>query len=187
MHVAAFHLGLAFDNCHILQVIGKTLKDGQALFGVGHLAAAEHDRDLDLVSTLQEAKHVLLLGGVVAHVDLRAELHFLGFDLVLVLTSLLCLDGLVVLELAVVHDAADRRISLRGDLYQVVAFALCDAQSLRSRVDAQLGSVVADQATFLGPDLVVEPWLLSSYSAHLLLMTKRACKRKPEADALRVR
>ena len=71
----------------------RALQDGQALFRMGHLAAAEHDGDLDLVASGEEAKHVLLLGGVVPHVDLRAELHFLGLDLALVLASLLRLDG----------------------------------------------------------------------------------------------
>ena len=70
---------------------------------------------------------MLLLRRVVAHVDLRPELHFLRFDLALVLASLLGLDGLVVLELAVIHDAAHGRFSLRSDLDQVVAFVISDA------------------------------------------------------------
>ena len=102
----------------------------------------------DLVPRLQEAKHVLLLGGVVAHVDLRAELHFLGLDLALVLASLLGLDGLVVLELSVVHDAAHRRLGVRGDLDQVEILVIRDALSLRHRVDSQLRSVKADQTAF---------------------------------------
>ena len=37
---------------------------------------------------------MLLLGGVVPHVDFRAELHLLDLDLSLVLARLLRLDGL---------------------------------------------------------------------------------------------
>ena len=51
-----------------------------------------------------------LLGLVVANVDLGSELHFLDLDLGLVLTSGLGLHGLLVLELTVVHDLADRRL-----------------------------------------------------------------------------
>ena len=62
---------------------------------------------------------MLLLRGVVPHVDLRAELHFLGLDLALVLASLLRLDGLIVLELAVIHDAAHGRFRIRGDFNKI--------------------------------------------------------------------
>lgn len=130
MHVAPLHLRLVLDDGNVLQVVGQSFENGEALLGVGHLAAAEHDGDLHLVAGLQKAQHVLLLGGVVAHVDLRPELHLLDLDLVLVLTSLLGLDGLVVLELPVVHDAAHGRRGVRSDLHQIEIHVVGDLLGL---------------------------------------------------------
>ena len=112
---------------------------------------------------------MLLFGGVVAHIDLGTELHFLGFDLALVLTRLLGLDSLVVLELTVVHDATYWRLRLRCDLNQVIALIIGDALGLLDRIDPQLRPIIANQATFLNPDSLIEPWFLSCYGAHLLL------------------
>ena len=159
----------------------SALENAQTLFGMRHLTTAEHDRDLDLRPCLEEAQHVLLLRGVVADVDLRAELHFLGFDLALVLARLLGLDCLVVLELSIVHDAAHGRFSLRSDLDQVVAFVISDALSLLDRVDSHLSSVIGDKTTFLGTDLVVEPWFLGSYRAHLLFLNFFLVRKSPSS------
>ena len=133
-----------------------------------HFAAPEHDGDLDLVALFEEAQNVLLLGRVVAHIDLRAELHFLGLDLALVLARLLGFDCLIVLVLTVIHDAADGRISVRCDLDQVETLFLGDTAGLDRRVDTHLVAVVTDQPAFAHGDLFVEPGLLSSYCAHLL-------------------
>ena len=141
---------------------------------------------LTLLPCVEEAQHVLLLGRVVAHVDLRAELHFLGLDLALVLARLLGLDRLIVLVLAVIHDAADGRIGVRGDLDQVETLVLGDAAGLHGGINAHLVSVVADQPAFAHGDLFVEPGLLSSYCAHLLstcLLRLRASNKKPARQA----
>ena len=140
---------------------------------MGHLAAAEHDGDLHLVAGLQKAQHVLLLGGVVAHVDLRPELHFLRLDLALVLAGLLGLDGLVVLELPVVHDAAHGRRGVRSDLHQIEIHVVSDLLGLVRGIHAHLVPVEIDETALARGDLIVEPGLLSSYRAHLPFF--RAC------------
>ena len=58
-------------------VLGEPLQQPEAQLGPGLLAAAEHDRDLDLVALLEEPDDVTLLGLVVVRVDLRPELHLL--------------------------------------------------------------------------------------------------------------
>lgn len=120
-----------------------------------------------LLPGLQKAQHVLLLGGVVAHVDLRPELHLLDLDLVLVLTSLLGLDGLVVLELPVVHDAAHGRRGVRSDLHQIEIHVVGDLLGLVRGIHAHLVPVEIDETALARGDLIVEPGLLSSYRAHL--------------------
>src|SRR5699024_2693674 len=85
----------------------------------------------------------------------------------LVLAGLLRLDGLVVLELSVVHDAAHGRFGHRGDLHEVESFAVGDPLGLRRGVNAHLSAVEADKTAFADADLFVEPRLLSSYRAPL--------------------
>ena len=92
---------------------------GSAALGVGLLAAAEHDRDLDLVLLVQEALDVALLGLVVVVGDLRAQLDLADVDLLLVLAGLLGLLLLLVLVLRVVEQPADGRARVGGDLDQV--------------------------------------------------------------------
>ena len=110
---------------------------------------------------------MLLLRRVVAHVDLRPELHFLRFDLALVLASLLGLDGLVVLELAVIHDAAHGRFRVRRDFHEVEPLVVGHPLGFRRHVNTHLFAIEADQTAFANRDLFVEPRLLSSYRAHL--------------------
>jgi len=60
-----------------------------------------------------------LLGAVVVRVDLGPELDLLDDRLGLVLTRLAGLERGLVLELAVVHQLADRRPGGRRDLDQI--------------------------------------------------------------------
>src|SRR6185369_14208332 len=90
-----------------------------SLLGVGDLAAAERDRELDLVLLLQERARVLQLGLVIVRFDLGTELHFLEMDDVLLLACDTLAFRLLVLELSVVHDAADRWARGRRDLDQI--------------------------------------------------------------------
>ena len=52
VHVAAFHLGLAFDDRYVLQVVGQALQDGQALFGW----AISRPRNMMVILTLLPAE-----------------------------------------------------------------------------------------------------------------------------------
>ena len=74
---------------------------------------------LTLSPAFEEAHDVTLLGLVVVRVDLRPELHLLDDGLLLVPARLARLLGGLVLELAVVHDLADRRAGRRRDLDEV--------------------------------------------------------------------
>ena len=73
-HVAAVLLGPLLDDGELAELLREAVEDDLAALGVRDLAAAEHDRDLDLVARLQEALDVALLGRVVVLRDLRAEL-----------------------------------------------------------------------------------------------------------------
>ncbi len=113
-------LGADSTNPSSCDVLGQPLQQPEAELGPGLLATAEHDRDLDLVARLEEPHDVTLLGLVVVRVDLRPELHLLDDRVDLVLAAPRgpsC--ARLVLELAVVHELADRRAGHRGHLDQV--------------------------------------------------------------------
>ena len=100
---------------------------------------------------------MVLLGVVVVLRDLRAELDLTDRDLLLVLTRGLQLLRLLVLVLRVIEHAADRRTSLRSHLDQVEISLLRVDQSIRRLQDADLVSVLADQANFWNTDAVIDP------------------------------
>src|SRR5690606_6810053 len=77
-------------------------------------------------------------------------------DLVLLLARRPRLSRLLVLELAVVHDADDRRPRRRRDFHEVEAIALCCRERLLHRHDPQLLSVRCDDADRADPDLPVD-------------------------------
>src|SRR6478735_7689161 len=118
-HVAPVLLGRGLDEAELLDVLGQLLQQAEAQLGTVLLAAAEHDRDLDLVARTQEPHDVTLLGLVVVLVDLGTKLHLLDDHVRLVAPGLAGLLGVLVLELPVVHELADRGASLRGDLDEV--------------------------------------------------------------------
>ena len=163
MHVAAFHLGLLLNDRNILQIIRETLEDGKTNFGVSHLTTTEHDGDLHLATIFEEAHNMLLLGGVVANIDFGTELHFLDFDAALILAGLLGFDGLLVFELAIIHNAADRRLGIGGDFHLIKDGGISDALSFGLHIDAHLLSIIANQAAFACRDLLINPRFLSCY------------------------
>ena len=100
---------------------------------------------------------MLLLELVVVLVDLGAELDLLDLDHLLVLPSFARALLLLVLILAEIHDAADRRHRRRRDLDQVEPFLLGNRQGLRRRHDAELRAGVVNYPDFADPDAFVDP------------------------------
>ena len=86
---------------------------------VGHLAAAEAQRHLDLVAFLEEAADRFHLHLVVVGVDVRPHLDFLDFDRLLLLARLGGLLLALIFEAAVVENFGDRRDRIGGDFDEV--------------------------------------------------------------------
>ena len=113
-HVAALPAAAGTRSWRARRGPRRGAEQRPAALGVGLLAAAEHDRDLDLVVVAQEALDVALLGVVVVVGDLRPQLDLADVDLLLVLAGLLLLLLLLVLVLRVVEQAGDRRLRARA-------------------------------------------------------------------------
>src|SRR5215218_368357 len=129
-HVAPVLAGRAVDLGDLDEVGGQPLQQPPPELGVGHLAAAEHDGDLDLVALLEEPLDVALLRLVVVRVDLGPHLHLFEGHQVLLAPGFLGLDGLLVLELRVVHQLDHRRPGQRGPDPVVDPWFNADATSL---------------------------------------------------------
>src|SRR4249919_2131171 len=145
-HLAAFQARPRLDDDVFAKIGLDALGHLLAQFLVAHLAATEADVDLDLVALFQEAAHVAQLDLVVALVGDGAELHFLDFDLLLLLLRSRRLLLRLELELAEVHDPAHRRIGVRLDLHEIHAFVLGHPQRFVAREDADHFAVAADHA-----------------------------------------
>ena len=118
-----------------------------------------------LSPAFEEPDDVTLLGLVVVRVDLRPELHLLDDRVDLLLAVLTGLHGRLVLELAVVHELADRRASHRGDLDQVEVGLLGQPQRVLDADDADLLAVRTDQAHLGDADPVVDAGLCADVSS----------------------
>ncbi|CPW36438.1 Uncharacterised protein [Mycobacteroides abscessus] len=158
-HVAAVLLRGCLHEAVVGDVRAEPLQQPVAQFGPGLLASAEHDRDLDFGSGFQEADHVALLGFVVVIVDLGPKLLFLDDGLLLILARLTRFLGRLVLELAVVHDLADRRPGIWGYLDKVEIGVGCDAERIFDPHDADLLAFRADQADFGYADTFIDAGL----------------------------
>src|ERR1700704_630580 len=90
---------------------------------------------------------------VLVHVD--AELYFLQDDLLLVLFGRAFLFFLLVEELAVIHDSADRRHRGGRDLYQVKTLFTGLSCRILWRHDAKLFTVRANHAYLACPDALI--------------------------------
>src|SRR5829696_1636041 len=156
-HVAPVLAGRAVDLGELDEVAGQPLQQPPAELGVGHLTAAEHDGDLDLVALLEEPLDVALLGRVVVRVDLGPHLHLFKGHQVLLAPGFLGLDGLLVLELRVVHQLYHRRAGHRGDLDHVEVLAACHPQRGLGVHHPELFASGADHPDLGGPDPVVDP------------------------------
>ena len=123
---------------------------------MGHLPAAESDRDLDAVAVGDELLRVFELRIEIPDVDARRHPNLFDLHHVLVFSGLFFPLALLEPELAVVHQLAHGGIGLRRNLDQVQALLIGDLQGLRRRHDAELLALGTDQANLLVSDLLVQ-------------------------------
>ncbi len=97
-----------------------------------------------------------LLGAVVVRVDLRPDLDLLDDRLRLVLARFPGLQRRLVLELAEVHELADRRPCRRRDFDEVEIGLLSQPQRVGDRYDPDLLARRAYETNFRYPDTVVD-------------------------------
>ncbi len=116
---AAVHLGRLLQFGAVFQFFLQALDQLEAFIDVGVFAATEDDADDDLVFLGQELFGAVDLGHEVVVADLRAHPEL--FVLAVVRVAFVLPLFLLVLEFAVIHDAANGRLLLRRHLDEVKA------------------------------------------------------------------
>ena len=97
---------------------------------VGHLAAAETQGHLDLVTAVEKAVHRLHLHVIVVRVDVGPHLDFLDLDGLLFLAGLGGFLLRLVFEFSEIEDLAHRRCGVRRDFDEIKPGVLCNVSGL---------------------------------------------------------
>nr|CAI0340403.1 hypothetical protein SHINE37_44271 [Rhizobiaceae bacterium] len=154
-HLAAFELRLGLHLGDGQRVFLDLHQELHAEFLVGHFAAAELQRHLDLVALFEEAVHRLHLHVIVMRVDVRAHLDFLDLDDLLLLARFGRLLLVGVFQLAQVKDLADGRFGVRRNLHEIEAGFFGHAERLIGRDDTVVVAVGIDKLNPGNPDFLV--------------------------------
>src|SRR5437588_4762663 len=176
-HVAAVLLGRGLDESIVGDVGAQALQQPVTQLGPGLLASAEHDGHLDFRTGLQEPDHVTLFGRIVVIVDLGSQLLFFDDGLLLVLARLTRLLRRLVLELAVVHDLADRWSGVRRNFDTVEIGMRGDAKGIFDTHNAYLLASWTDQSDFRYADAFVDAGLSADGASLIDLLVN--CHRHP--------
>ena len=108
---------------------------------------------------------MLYLEVKVVFVGLGTKLHLLDLDHGALAALLTLLFGRFVFEATIVHDLADGRHSLRGDLDEVESLFAGEAKCIRGFQNADLLTVATDHTDARNADAVVDSILLGGRGA----------------------
>ena len=155
-HLAAFHLREVFNAANLFGVFGNAFKQLAAKVLVGHLTAAEPQRDLYLVPIVEELEHVTHLDVIVIGIGVRAELDLFDLDDLLLLARFGFTLLRLILEFAKVHDLAHGRVGIGRNLDQIKSGINSHFHGAIRCHDADVFPIRTDQADFVGADVFVD-------------------------------
>ena len=154
-HLAAFHLREVLHTASFFCVLCHTLQQFATKVLVRHLAATEAQRDFYLVAILKKLENVAHFHFVIIGVGVRTELDLFDFDDLLLFAGLALALLLFIFELAKIHDFAHGRVGIWRNLDQIKPGLFGHFHGTGGRYHSDVFTVGADQADFIGPDLVV--------------------------------
>ncbi len=151
----AFHARHELNDAGITHVLNEAVDDGVAQLAVGHLAAFKTQRGLHLVAFAQETDCLVFLGLVIVLIHGHGEFHFFDHDHFLLLAGRAIALVLLVEKLAVILNAADRRLRGGRDLNQIQATLAGYFECFKGRQNSELFTVFVDDADFPRANSVV--------------------------------
>lgn len=169
-HIATIEPWIGLDLCEIIDPLSNVIENFPPELGMGYFPASEHDGDLDLVSLTEEPLDLTGLGLEIAARNLRAVLHLFDGYLTGLFPGFFGSLSRLVLVLAVIHDAADGRMCLIGDLDQVEFEFTGEVESFGKGLDTKLIAIGGNHPDFASTDLLIDPWLLGGSYCWSLFM-----------------
>jgi hypothetical protein len=152
VHLATLHRRPALNAKGVAEIFLNTLQDGAPQFRMHDLSTSEHDRRLDHVALLEKALDVIQLEAVIVIVDLGSEFYFLQLRLMCLLLLVLCESVNV---LAVVHEAANRRLRQRRHFNEIESGFLGSPQRIFGIDNAGLFALCVDESNLRNTDRLV--------------------------------
>ncbi|GAS98097.1 uncharacterized protein RMCC_5062 [Mycolicibacterium canariasense] len=116
-------------------------------------------------------------------VDLRPQLLFLDDGLLLVLARLALLECRLVLELAVVHDLANRWFGVRSYFDKVEIGVDGDAERIFDAHDAYLFTTRSDQADFRYANALVDAGLSADGASYVVFSSTTVGRRRASGES----
>src|SRR2546425_7039084 len=164
---AALHAGRLLPRRSLAETGQRAVEDLLTDLGMGHLASAEHHRQLHLIAFGEEA-----LNGAHLQVDIvlsgtRAQAHFVHHRAALVLARVPLLLGLLVFPLSVVEQSTDWGIAVRVDLDEVEAGFAGTRHRVRKRNYSYILPVCAYETDLSRSDPFINPELSENKSGPL--------------------
>jgi hypothetical protein len=141
------------------ELIGKLIEQGFAQIRVGHLAAAEEDSQLDLVSGVEELRGLATFRLEVMVVDLGPDTDLFQLDNVLMAAGLTLFAALLVAELAVVHEPADGWHGVWRHLDEIEPPLTRHLERVKRWNDTDLLAILIDQPDLANPDALIDACL----------------------------
>ena len=155
-HLTPLKSGHLLNLPYRIQIGSQSLKESDTKLLMSHLATAKAQRDLGFVTLIKKTDEVAQLDLVVAFIGTRSKLHFLDLDDLLLLPCLVSFLLLLVLELAIVHQATDRRLGSGGNLDQIDLGVFGHPDGIPETDDTDRFVVDADQAKLRSSDFTVD-------------------------------
>ena len=144
----AFHSGMEFHDGALADILNQPVDDLVPKLAMGHLAATETQRRLDLVAVMEKADRLVLLGLVVVLVHRDRELDFLDDDDLLLFARRPLALVFFVEEFAVILNAANRRHGVGRNLHQIETALAGDLEGFKRWKNAELFSIFVNYANF---------------------------------------
>ena len=155
MHGIAFHARPEFHNPFVADLNHQPFQNFSSQILVGHFASAKAQAGFDLVAFGKKPQNMVSFGHVIVLIYVDAELYFLQDDLFLVLLRRPFLLFLLVEELAVIHDAANRGLRSGRNLYQIKILFTGLSCGIHGIHNAQLFTFWANHADFPRADALI--------------------------------
>lgn len=158
-HGSAFHACGLLDDSMVLQLFSQSVEKILAQLGVRDRPSAEEDRQLHLVSCIQELRCLAALGLEIMPANLGLDPDFLELRNLLMAPGVALFSALFVPKLSIVHQATNGRRRVRGNLDKVEPLLAGHLQRFARGDDTDLTTFIVDQPHFTDTNPLVDACL----------------------------